>query len=218
MMSIVKTILNADNQFSPTQVKKISGAFLEAVRTVRASLKVLPNVNIVFYDNPDYVAPETGIGGNTDNEHLVFIPLDAKKDFNQRELLFVIRHELHHTVRIAKLGQTNSLLKKVISEGLADQFESVFDPKYRPITYRKDISNDDITKGLKDLKQIIKTGNYNYYEWFFGYNDVYPRWLGYTLGNMIIEKYLSSSNLSIADLVYTPADVFIPMIDLLLDD
>lgn len=216
MSTITKTLLNANRQFTDAQVQKIDGAFSEAVRTIRTLLKELPSVDVVLYDNPDYVVEQTGIGGNTDNANTVFIPLDSSFDFSQRELTFVIRHELHHTARMDKLGQTDSLFKKVISEGLADQFEKEFDRDFHPITYRTDIDKDIIRKGFKDLKKIIKTGEYNYYEWFFGYNAIYPNWFGYTIGNMIVETYCKEHNTLPSELTTTPADVFETTLDKLL--
>jgi uncharacterized protein YjaZ len=216
MTTITKTILNANKQFSDTQVARINGAFSEAVRTTRTLLKGLPNVDVVFYDNPEYVVSETGIGGNTDNANTIFIPLDAGYDFSERELLFVIRHELHHTARMNELGQTDSLFKKVISEGLADQFEKEFEAGYQPITYRKDIPHKKIIEGIKELKDIIKTKDYNYYEWFFGYNERYPNWFGYTLGNYIIEAYCRKNYITPSELVITPAEEFESFIDTLI--
>lgn len=208
MSTITKTTLNANKQFNKTQLEAIDGAFTEAVRTVRTLLGTLPNIDVVFYDNPEYVVDETGIGGNTDNANTIFVPLDATKDFSKRELTFVIRHELHHAVRMNTLGDTDSLFKKVISEGLADQFETEFDPGYRPITYRDDISHKKIVEGLKELVSVIKTHDYNYYEWFFGYDDRYPNWFGYTLGNYIIEAYCKVYNTTPSALVVTPAETF----------
>ncbi len=203
------TLLNSAGLFSKKQAGDIEEVFLEAVRSVRGSLEVLPDIDVVFYHNPDYVVPDTGIGGNTDSENLIFIPLDATVDISMRELLFVVRHELHHAVRMSKLGQTDSLIKKVISEGLADQFELCFDPAYRSITYRDDIKQADLLMGLEDLITVIEGGDYNYYEWFFGYDDTYPNWLGYTLGNMIVEKYCRRHDTNAAELVYEPAESFV---------
>lgn len=216
MRTITKTVLNSNKQFSETQLKTINRAFTEAVRTVRTLLKVLPNVDVVFYDNPEYVVPETGIGGNTDNANTVFIPLDASMHFSERALLFVTRHELHHTVRMNTLGGTDSLFEKVISEGLADQFETEFEARYRPITYRDDIPRDKILEGLKELKGIIKTKDYNYYEWFFGYNDRYPKWFGYTLGNYIIEAYCKANDATPSELTVVPAEDFELFLDTLI--
>ena len=87
------------------------------MRTTRTLLEDLPNVDMVFYDNPEYVVSETGIGGNTDNANTIFIPLDAKFDYSERDLLFVIRHEPHHIVRKNTLGDTVHFLRKLFPRG-----------------------------------------------------------------------------------------------------
>lgn len=131
----------------------------------------------------------------------------------QRTML-TICHELHHAARMSQLGDTDSLLKKIVSEGLADQFELEIDPNHHPITYRKDLSSEDIQRGLRDLRQIIqsKDGEYDYYEWFFGYGK-YPNWFGYTIGNFIISNYWEKSELTPAELVNQSAEGFIPFLD-----
>lgn len=213
-MCINKTILNANDIFSTAKCKVISKAFMEAVKSTSKLLQELPDIDIVFYHNPNAVISETGIGGNTDTQHVIMIPLDAYFDFSEHELMLTICHELHHAVRMSRLGDTNSLLKKVISEGLADQFENEIDPNHHPITYRKDMVDIDITQGLDDLMEVVrlKGGEYDYYEWFFGYGK-YPNWFGYTLGNYIIEAYCRHNNTTPSTLVYTPAEKFIPFLE-----
>ncbi len=210
---INKVILNSSGIFSDDNLRTINEAFAIAVRSTRKLLQELPDIDVVFYHNPDLVISETGIGGNTDNQNIIMIPLDATFAFSKHELMLTICHELHHAARMKVLGDTNSLFKKIISEGLADQFELEIDPKHHPITYRKDIENADIESALADLKQIIqsKDGEYDYYEWFFGYGK-YPNWLGYTLGNYIIEKYCKAENSTPSKLVTTPADYFLPFL------
>lgn len=211
---INKIILNSSGIFSDDKLEIITEAFTIAVRSTRKLLQVLPNIDVVFYHNPEMVIPETGIGGNTDTQNIIMIPLDADFGLNQHELMLTICHELHHAVRMSQLGDTDSLLKKIVSEGLADQFELEIDPNHHPITYRKDLSSEDIQRGLRDLRQIIqsKDGEYDYYEWFFGYGK-YPNWFGYTIGNFIISKYWEKSELTPAELVNQSAEGFIPFLD-----
>ena len=207
MSNIISTILNANNDFSQNYLEIINRAFTKATRITRGLLQELPNIDILFYANSNQVIEQTGIGGNTENENTIIIPLDPKFSISEEELFLTICHEIHHAKRIAILGDTNSLLKKVISEGLADQFQVQIQPGVRPITYRSDISRDDLEKGLNDLKRILNDGEYDYYEWFFGYGK-YPNWMGYTLGNMIIERYTAVSGQLPAKLVSEPVEYF----------
>jgi len=209
---INKIILNSDHTFSNDKLEIIREAFTIAVRSTRNLLQELPNVDIVFYHNPEMVISKVGIGGNTESQNVIMIPLDAKFNFSRDELMLTICHELHHAARMKYLGDTNSLFKKIISEGLADQFELEIDPLHRPITYRDDIPDADLIKGIHDLEKIKETGDYDYYEWFFG-SGKYPNWFGYTLGNYIIEKYCAANNLSPSQLISTPAKDFKPFVN-----
>lgn len=209
---INKVVLNSDGTFSDDKLEIINEAFTIAVRSTRRLLQELPNIDVVFYHNPEMVISEVGIGGNTENQNVIMIPLNAGFDLSQNELMLTISHELHHAARMDKLGDTDSLLKKVISEGLADQFELELDPNHRPITYRNDIPEADLRRGVDNLKKITESGGYDYYEWFFGYGD-YPNWFGYTLGNYIIEKYCKENETKPSQLVYTPANDFLRFID-----
>ncbi len=204
-------ILNADNTFSKEYIAVINKAFARASRKTRELLIELPNIDVVVYNNPSQVIPATGIGGNTENANTIIIPLDASFDISDEELFLTICHELHHTARMMKLGDTDTLLKKIISEGLAVQFEVEINPKHTPATYKNDVTHDQLMKGMKDLEKIHKTGEYDYYEWFFGYGQ-YPNWFGYALGIYIIDQYNNINRTTPSRLVDTPAEEFITFI------
>jgi len=208
MSNIISTILNANNDFSQDYIEIIDRAFTKATRTTRELLQELPNIDILFYSNSSQVIEKTGIGGNTENANTIIIPLDPEFAISEEELFLTICHEIHHAKRIAALGDTNSLLKKVISEGLADQFQVQINPTTRPVTYRDDISRLELEKALKELKEIASSnGEYDYYEWFYGYGK-YSNWIGYTLGNMIIESFINERKQSASELIVQPVDYF----------
>ena len=207
-------ILNANNTFSKNYIAIINKAFTRASRKTRELLKELPNVDVVFYDNSSQVIPATGIGGNTENANTIIIPLDSSFGISKEELFLTICHELHHTARMMKLGDTDSLLKKVISEGLAVQFEVEINPKHTPATYKNEVTHDQLIKGMKDLQKINQTGEYDYYEWFFGYGQ-YPNWFGYALGVYIIDQYNNINKTTPSQLVHKPAEDFIGFIETL---
>lgn len=208
MSNIISTILNANNDFSQDYLEIINRAFAKATRTTGELLQDLPDIDILFYANSGQVIEQTGIGGNTENANTIIIPLDPKFNISEQELFLTICHEIHHAKRIAALGDTDSLLKKVISEGLADQFQVQINPNTRPVTYRNDISSDELEKALQELKEIANNDSgYDYYEWFFGYGK-YSNWIGYTLGNMIIERFVNEENQSPSELVLRPVDYF----------
>ncbi len=212
---INKILLNSNEIFSDDKREIINEAFVLAVQSTQKLLQELPDIDVVFYHNPKRVIDEVGIGGNTENKNVIMVPLNAKFDLSKKELMLTICHEFHHAARMNKLGDTDSLLKKIVSEGLADQFELEIDPGHRPITYRKDIPETELRKGIGDLEKIMESGGYDYYEWFFGYG-AYPNWFGYTLGNYIVEKYCNATGSKPSQLVYTPVEAFSPFVHKLL--
>jgi uncharacterized protein YjaZ len=206
---IKKTILNSAECFTADKIEIINDAFAIAVRRCRKLLQTLPTMDIVFYNDPSSVISKIGIGGNTDNENVIRIPLDASFDFNQQDLMLTICHEIHHAARMSKLGKTSSLFEKIVSEGLADQFEYEIEPSREIITFRKDIGANEIKNGIRELLRIEQTGDdYDYYEWFFGYGE-YPKWFGYTVGNYIISNSCKGNGVIPSQLVNKPAGDFL---------
>ena len=154
---------------------------------------------------------ETGIGGSTPTTHIINIQLDAKRRLDKEVLYLAFCHEFHHAMRQRKFGFPKTLLDAVISEGLADQFEKEINLDAKLITYRKDISKKILLNGFSNLKKEMNSNSYDYFGWFFG-TSKYPKYFGYTLGNMIVEKYLDHTNTTPSALVRTPAKSFIKYI------
>lgn len=73
-----------------------------------------------------------------------------------------------------------------MSEGLAGRFaQELFGGPPEPW---ERLSNDEIRPHVKLAEKEWDRADYNHEGWFFGRGDL-PRWLGYSLGFQLIERY-----------------------------
>ncbi len=204
-------ILDAGKTFSPSKILTIRKAYNRAVKTCSKLISV-SDVDVIIYHNPTYVMPETGIGGSTPTFHLIDIPVDAKRKLDPEVLYLTICHEMHHAMRQRKFGFPKTLFDTVISEGLADQFEKEINPDKELITHKKDLNKKVILNGFNDLKKELNSKNYNYFGWFFG-EGAYPKYFGYTLGNIIVKAYLDKNKTRPSKLVNKTTNSFTKYIE-----
>ncbi len=97
-------------------------------------------------------------------------------------------HELHHAARWDGPGYGASLGEALVSEGLAGHFaREVCGDVPEPW---EQLPEDEVLRHAGRAKQEWNQTNYNHGEWFFGSGDL-PRWLGYSMGSRIIERFLA---------------------------
>lgn len=175
---------------------KIMKVAKESVEIIKKKIPI-PDVDIVFYDNPEYTIPHLGIGGYTQNANLVFVPLNAKfKQFERtinEELLGTLAHELHHCVRWKNVGYGKTFLEVMISEGLADHFELEVTNK-KPQKWDTALTKKQFSIMKKKALKEFNSKKYNHEEWFFGSNGrKIPKWAGYTIGFKLVGEYLKKN-------------------------
>lgn len=162
------------------------------VSKIREKL-LLDGVDVVIYDNPEWAIPETGIGGYTPNEHLVFISLNPEvAHFEQNlknNLKRTIAHELHHAMRWRNPGYGETLFEALITEGLADHFDMEINETDIPEPRDTALTELQVNEFVKKASQEFDSKEYDHKEWFFGSKDI-PRWTGYALGFKIVGDYL----------------------------
>ncbi len=175
---------------------RIMKAARESIKIIKKKIPI-PDVDIVFYDNPNNTIPHLGIGAFTNNINLVLVPLNPKfKNFDKtinEEMLRILAHELHHCARMKAVGYGGTLFEVMVSEGLADHFEL-------QVTNRKSQVWDSILSakqfGIMKKKAMKERNNkkYNHAEWFFGSNDrKIPKWAGYTIGFNLVGDFLKNN-------------------------
>lgn len=174
-------------------VNKIQEETEKAFKLIQEKISI-PDVDVVFHDNPSAVIPELGIVGHAITRNTIFIALDpGHKNFDttiSKEILRTLAHELHHVTRWENPGYGDTLFEAMISEGLADHFDiEVTNEKLEP--WDTALKKKDIEIFLEKAKKEFKNKNYSHYDWFFGSKKRgIPRWTGYSLGFYIVDQYL----------------------------
>lgn len=189
-------VLNASGKLT-LYLKEIKKIFDETVIKI---LKKIPlsNIDVVVSEYAEGVIPELGVGGNAYDPNVVSIYLNSKfpnfvNKTLKEELKRIIPHELNHTMRSQAIGYGETLLKAMISEGLADHFEMEINNK-GPHMWDVVLSAGQMKAMMEKAKKEYNSKNYNHYEWFFGSKEKgIPRWTGYALGFNLVAEYLKKN-------------------------
>ncbi len=173
------------------------------IKTAKESVKIigkkisLPDVDVVFYDNPSNTIPHLGISAFTNNANLVLVSLNP--DFKQfkktigKEIIRILAHEFHHCARLKGAGYGNTLFEAMISEGLADHFELEVTGK-KPQAWDTTLTAKQLINMKKKAAKEFNIKGYNHAERFFGSNErKIPKWAGYAIGFNLVGEYLKSN-------------------------
>lgn len=144
------------------------------------------------------IIPGLGIGGRaslTNEVKLYFLPndpniLESLAKWNSRQIV----HELTHVARRQSVKKENSLLEAMIDEGLATYYEEHWRDKYVQTPWGHALTQEQLKKEWAKAQDemSISLNSQKHGEWFFGINNVHPRWSGYSLGNAIINTYFQN--------------------------
>lgn len=169
--------------------EKVEEIALKVTKTIPVD-----NVDIVISDNPPGVMEEIGVGAFTfEYSRLILISLDPSrldfKDSIDKGLVETITHELYHCLQWEKVRFPKNLLEALVSEGLANHFEmEINESELYP--WNRALSDEQINIFEKRAKEEYFNENFNFEDWFFGFNKNIPKWTGYTLGYKLIKNYL----------------------------
>ncbi|NQV88018.1 MAG: hypothetical protein HQ402_00490 [Parcubacteria group bacterium] len=213
-MSIDFHILTASKDLQPYESELRSTA--QSTTDIVKKLLPIKEVDIVFYDNPRGTIDEIGgIGGFTPNANQIFISLNPRhvnfKKALEEELLFILSHEFHHTIRWQKSVEGDTLLEALVFEGLADRFAMEVVGRTKPSPYSCALTPEQKKIFMKKAVQEWNKPTYDNNLWFFGSKPVeIPRWTGYTLGYDLVDKYLKKHpETSASKLVSVDASLFV---------
>lgn len=150
-----------------------------------------------------------GILGYAPDPHNMYITLDSQHPKLLESIPIwvpsTVAHEMHHNKRWSTVGYGQTLLEKIVSEGLASYFEHEMNPELNIPWSRAFKSIEEATEVWTLAKTKLDTKDISHGEWFFGEGKV-PRWAGYTLGYNIVESYIKEhTGKTAALLVSTPA-------------
>ena len=207
-MSINLHILKASGRLDKFEAS-IKKAFEAGINDVQNKL-TLPPLDVVVVDEADMAIAETGVGGSAPNAHVLYIYINP--DFANLEAVLeleirsTLAHELHHCARWAAVGYGTTLLEAIVSEGLADHFDTEVNGG-SPKPWSIALSEDELQSTMLKAKESFNS-DYNHSDWFYGSKEI-PRWAGYSLGFKIVGDYITKTGKSASELVATSHTEFI---------
>lgn len=203
-------ILNADGKLSPW-IERINAAFAATSTLVETRLPVGP-VDVVVYNDADYVVPELGMSGFCTSPRRMYLPLDIEHPdlLANFEAVFqgFFAHELHHCARRAIPGFSDTLAQALVSEGLACCFEAEL-PGGRVPMYATRVTGHRLQAVRDRASQELHAPLQGWGAWFFGEHEPdVPRHAGYALGYELVSQWLSKHGRTAAQAYAQPACQF----------
>lgn len=154
----------------------------------------------------------SGLGGYALSEHRVELLVDCSRDDIDKviksELLEVLAHEIHHSVRLGFHMPTGTLAQQLIMEGLACHFEHTISSG-KPSSLFKDLANYDWRNGLKQISHLLDSTDFSLDKLFLGSQPKeFPKYAGYWIGFNLVAEYAKTHNATDADMVGLEATHF----------
>lgn len=167
---------------------------LEEVVAIAADAIHATDIEIRVEFGAEYTIDETGVGGSTENPHLISVWLDSDKLGESMivEVKSTIVHEMHHAMRNRIIPWPGTLLDDIIAEGLADHFDMEVNG-CGPKPWSVSLTSDEIVSYEVKAKPLFNHQNTesDYYKWVLGTeDDDIPKWAGYALGFKMVKNYL----------------------------
>jgi uncharacterized protein YjaZ len=164
-------------------------------------------IDVHVLDAPDECIPEWGIGGFTYGPHTIVLAVDPDHDIDATTIFSTLVHEMHHAIRWRGPGCGTTLGERLVSEGLAQVFESECTGRV-PRYAQGEIRQEHRALALAAIREDPADDG----RWFFGAADV-PRWFGYRLGYSIVEERTNACGRDAAEMVHEPAAVFLSTLE-----
>ena len=167
-------------------------AEIEATAGIVGSLVKPPRLDVLI-ERSQRVIPEIGMVGHAYRHNLFSLTVDPdnphfEPSLGDGTLRRQVAHEVHHCLRYAGPGYGKTLGEAMVSEGLAGQFASrMFGSPPEP--WERAVDDIEAWRLFPD-RATLASSSYDHNAWFFGAGGRYPRWLGYTLGYMLVARWL----------------------------
>jgi uncharacterized protein YjaZ len=143
---------------------------------------------------PERTLPSKGMSGAAPDGRHIYILLDPDHPrlvtSLRDELVAVIAHEYHHTLRNRTVGFGSNLFEAIISEGLAEHFCMEVTGTDPP--WATQIPDPELAPWWERAEREWFASEYDYYTWFVGIGTEFPRGVGYSIGRRIVAEYLSA--------------------------
>lgn len=169
---------------------------------------LLQRIDVIFSRSLYRIAiDEDGIGGRAHTSSFVEIGFSRTSAPSRQLIGEMLCHEIGHAFRWQHAAEpTRCFVEDAILEGIAICLQEEFAKRSNASTFflqtmqnrYKDI--DFCQKIIKKTKHLWESESYDYDVLFYGGNEKFPRWTGYTLGYIIVSDAMSRSGDSIFDI------------------
>jgi uncharacterized protein YjaZ len=184
-------------------IRAIEEPFRDAAAACSSTLHA-EEIEVHVIDAPDEAIPEWGLGGSTYGPHTVVIAVDPDHTLDPVDVFSTIVHEIHHAMRWRGPGPGSSLGERLVTEGLAQVFESNLAGRV-PMYALGEVHPEHRAMATRHLDEDPA----NEGRWFFGSEDL-PRWFGYRLAFSVVTTALAALRSDAAAMVHEPAATFGP--------
>lgn len=132
-----------------------------------------------------------GMGGYSFNNTIILTINNTSANW-QNALKNSIGHELVHAIQLNYIPRER-LIDDLIYDGIAEHYceKTLNLPKQN---WTNAITKKQANKILQEIKPKLETTSEQLTFDLFYYNDKYPLWSGYTIGYLILKKYLKTLN------------------------
>ncbi len=182
---------------------------IEATRQTIARLVPPSRLIVEVGLDPVGVIPELGMGGYCPGPQGFTICVAPRNPnfapaLKQGALRRQVAHEANHCLRNAGPGYGRTLGEALVSEGLAGHFvHRLYGTP--PELWECALADDAALRHLPD-DDTLAASDYDHAAWFYGAGGRYPRWLGYTMGYVLVARWLNrTANVDGWTLVNVPA-------------
>ncbi|MGL5389930.1 MAG: DUF2268 domain-containing putative Zn-dependent protease [Shewanella sp.] len=202
-MTIKVTLLNSSGKLSRLSAPLHSA--IDKTLTRVAEFIELFEIDITISPFQQGEESPSGLGGYALSEHRVELLVDCSRDDIERvieaELMDVLAHELHHSVRMRFHLSSNTLADQLIMEGLACHFEHTV-TNGKPSSLFKDLQNYDWRIGLQQMSHLLDSTDFSLTKLFLGsHPEVFPKYAGYWIGFNLVTEYVAHHSVTDADIV-----------------
>jgi uncharacterized protein YjaZ len=191
-------------------VSRITEAFAASSALVTSRIPVGP-VDVVIYNDAEYVVPELGMSGFCTSARRMYLPMDVENPdlANTFETVFqaFFAHELHHCARRPVPGYADTLGQALVTEGLACCFESELPGGSVPM-YATRVLGQALHAVRARANADLNAPFSSWAEWFFGEREPdIPIHAGYSLGYVLVSNWLMLHGRTAAESYAVPASL-----------
>ncbi len=157
----------------------------------------LPEIDLLVQRVPQGGIPHLGMGGWAYRPNCFAVTLDPDSPHFADSLAAgalqrQVVHELAHCLRFAAIGYNHNLGDAMVAEGLCGHFthECLGTP---PEAWETALTAEQQAEFLARARAAAE-GPYDHHAWFFGRGaGAPPKWTGYTLGFILVGRYLAAN-------------------------